>query len=132
MSMNPALPVFDHPGVRHQGTSTMKPSKLLATLATLTLALGLSFNAASQAQETDKLPNYVPVLPQVKARALAVDPQKGYLVKQVKLDDHVFLPVLQAERYGPAKRFTTFSNCLVAHDRSSVLSSIRWHPRHQL
>lgn len=64
----------------------MQTSKLLATLATLTLALGLSFTTASQAQEADKLPNYVPVLPQIKARALAVDQQKGYLVKQVKPD----------------------------------------------
>ena len=59
----------------------MKSFNLLATLA---LALGLSFTAAIPAQGADKLPNYVPVLPEVKARALAVDPQKGYLVKQVK------------------------------------------------
>lgn len=67
----------------------MKTSKLLSALATMTLALGLSFNASSQAQEADKLPNYVPVLPQIKARALAVDPQKGYLVKQVKPNVYV-------------------------------------------
>jgi len=52
-------------------------------LATLVLAMGLSLAAATHAQGADKLPNYVPVLPQVKARALAVDPRKGYLVKQV-------------------------------------------------
>jgi hypothetical protein len=40
----------------------------------------------AQAQEADKLPNYVPVMPQIKAREPAVDPQKGYLVKQVKPD----------------------------------------------
>ena len=67
----------------------MQTSKLLATLATLTLTVGLSFTTASQAQEADKLPNYVPVLPQIKARALAVDPQKGILVKQVKPDVYV-------------------------------------------
>jgi glyoxylase-like metal-dependent hydrolase (beta-lactamase superfamily II) len=67
----------------------MKTSKLLWTLATMTLAIGLSFAAPSQAQEADKLPNYVPVLPQIKARALAVDPQKGYLVKQVKPNVYV-------------------------------------------
>ena len=59
----------------------MKSFNLLVSLA---LALGLSFTAATPAQGADKLPNYVPVLPQVRARALAVDPQKGYLVKQVK------------------------------------------------
>jgi glyoxylase-like metal-dependent hydrolase (beta-lactamase superfamily II) len=64
----------------------MKPSKPIPTLAAMALALGLSFSASTRAQEVDKLPNYVPVLPQIKARALAVDPQKGYLVKQVKPD----------------------------------------------
>jgi len=59
----------------------MKPFNLLATLV---LAMDLSLTAATHAQGADKLPNYVPVLPQVKARALAVDPQKGYLVKQAK------------------------------------------------
>ena len=53
-------------------------------LSTLAVALGLLFTVATPAQAADKLPNYVPVLPQVKARALAVDPQKGYVVKQVK------------------------------------------------
>ena len=67
----------------------MKTSKLLSTLATMTLAFGLSFNASSQAKEADQLPNYVPVLPQIKARALAVDPQKGYVVKQVKPNVYV-------------------------------------------
>ena len=67
----------------------MKTLKRFATVITVTLALGLCFAASSQAQQADKLPNYVPVLPQIKARALAVDPQKGYLVKQVKPDVYV-------------------------------------------
>lgn len=67
----------------------MNTNKLLATFAALSLAIGFSVASAAQAQETDKLPNYVPVLPQIKARALAVDPQKGYLVKQVKPDVYV-------------------------------------------
>jgi len=62
---------------------------LLGLIAALMLALGLSLAAPSQAQEPDKLPSYVPVLPQIEARALAVDPQKGYLVKQVKSDVYV-------------------------------------------
>lgn len=67
----------------------MTATNLLSTLATIGLALGLSLSTAGQAQETDKLPNYVPVLPQIKARALAVDLQKGYLVKLVKPDVYV-------------------------------------------
>jgi glyoxylase-like metal-dependent hydrolase (beta-lactamase superfamily II) len=59
----------------------MKPSHLLATLA---LTLGPSITAAGSSPEADNLPDYVPVLPEVRARALPVDPQKGYLVKQVK------------------------------------------------
>ncbi len=58
-------------------------------LAGLTLALSLlslQGCGGSQAAEPQPvaLPNFVPVLPAVKARALPVDPQKGYLVKQVK------------------------------------------------
>jgi glyoxylase-like metal-dependent hydrolase (beta-lactamase superfamily II) len=48
------------------------------------LASGLAFCADAPAQTNDTLPDYVPLLPQVKAKALAVDPQKGYLVKQLK------------------------------------------------
>ena len=59
---------------------------LLASLALMAAAL---LPWAAGAQEADKLPNYVPVLAQIKARALAVDPQKGYLVKQVKPDVYV-------------------------------------------
>jgi glyoxylase-like metal-dependent hydrolase (beta-lactamase superfamily II) len=59
----------------------MKFSRILAATA---LAVSLPFSGASHAQEADSLPNFVPVLPQVKAKALPVDPQKGYLVKEVK------------------------------------------------
>lgn len=67
----------------------MNTSGLLATFAALSLAWGLSVAPSAQAQEADKLPNYVPVLPHIKARALAVDPQKGYVVQQVKPDVYV-------------------------------------------
>ena len=68
----------------------MKTLKVFSTLATHLLALGVAFTTVAHAQEADRLPNYVPVLPQIKARALAVDPQKGYLVKQVKPDVVVY------------------------------------------
>lgn len=58
--------------------------KSFNVISNVALALGLSFTVAPPAQAADNLPNYVPVLPEVRARALAVDPQKGYLVKQVK------------------------------------------------
>lgn len=67
----------------------MNTSTLLSTFVGFSLALGLSFAPSTQVQEADKLPNYVPVLPHIKARALAVDPQKGYLVQQVKPDVYV-------------------------------------------
>jgi glyoxylase-like metal-dependent hydrolase (beta-lactamase superfamily II) len=44
----------------------------------------LFITAIAQAQSVDQLPNYVPVLPQVKAAALAVDPEKGYRVIEAK------------------------------------------------
>jgi glyoxylase-like metal-dependent hydrolase (beta-lactamase superfamily II) len=40
----------------------------------------------STAAETVALPDYTPRLPQVKARAWPVDPQKGYLVQELKPD----------------------------------------------
>jgi len=52
-------------------------------IAVLVLLLGLCA-AAAQAQTNDNLPDYAPLLPQVKARATVVDPQKGYAVKQLK------------------------------------------------
>lgn len=67
----------------------MNTSKLLSAFAAFSLALGLSFAPSAQANEADRLPNYVPVLPHIKARALAVDPQKGYLVQKVKPDVYV-------------------------------------------
>jgi glyoxylase-like metal-dependent hydrolase (beta-lactamase superfamily II) len=52
--------------------------------ASLILTFAAALPWTSQAQDLDKLPNYVPVLPSVKARALPVDPAKGFLVKEVK------------------------------------------------
>src|SRR5580704_7333669 len=48
------------------------------------LASGLFSSPNVWSQAPDDLPDYVPLLPAVKAKALAADPQKGYLVKELK------------------------------------------------
>ena len=58
-------------------------------LASVALLAAASLPWAAHAQDLDKLPNYVPVLPAVKARALDVDPKKGFLVKEVKPNIYV-------------------------------------------
>jgi glyoxylase-like metal-dependent hydrolase (beta-lactamase superfamily II) len=50
----------------------------------LVLFLGLFSSGNAWGQVADNLPDYVPLLPEVKAKALAVDPQRGYLVKELK------------------------------------------------
>jgi glyoxylase-like metal-dependent hydrolase (beta-lactamase superfamily II) len=54
-------------------------------IAVLVLSLDLC-RAAAQAQTNDNLPDYASLLPQIKAKATVVDPQKGYAVKQLKPD----------------------------------------------
>jgi glyoxylase-like metal-dependent hydrolase (beta-lactamase superfamily II) len=54
-------------------------------IALLVLFLGLC-GAIAQAQTTDNLPDYAPLLSQIKAKATVVDLQKGYAVKQLKPD----------------------------------------------
>jgi glyoxylase-like metal-dependent hydrolase (beta-lactamase superfamily II) len=55
------------------------------TLALLILLFGLSRGTAL-AQTSDTLPDYVPLLPQIKAKAPHVDSKKGYVVQQLKPD----------------------------------------------
>jgi glyoxylase-like metal-dependent hydrolase (beta-lactamase superfamily II) len=57
-------------------------SRSVAGFALLTL-LSLS-SPAARSQETAGLPNFLPVPASVKARILEIDPQKGYLVKELK------------------------------------------------
>jgi len=52
--------------------------------AALIVFLGLFSSGTASSQTADNLPDYVPLLPAVKAKALAVDPKKGYLVKELK------------------------------------------------
>jgi glyoxylase-like metal-dependent hydrolase (beta-lactamase superfamily II) len=58
-------------------------------LAALPLVAALLMPTVTAAQQREQLPDYIPVLASVKVRALAVDPNKGYLVKQVKLGVYV-------------------------------------------
>jgi glyoxylase-like metal-dependent hydrolase (beta-lactamase superfamily II) len=46
--------------------------------------LGLCFATASEAQTTENLPDYVPLLPEVKAKQPVIDPRKGYVVEELK------------------------------------------------
>lgn len=47
-------------------------------------ALAALFVGVARAQTGEPLPNYPPLLPQIRAKALQIDPNKGYLVKQLK------------------------------------------------
>jgi glyoxylase-like metal-dependent hydrolase (beta-lactamase superfamily II) len=51
---------------------------------TLAFAFGIFLGATAAIAESEDLPDYVPLLPQVRASALKVDPRKGYLVKKLK------------------------------------------------
>jgi glyoxylase-like metal-dependent hydrolase (beta-lactamase superfamily II) len=53
-------------------------------IAMLFVTVGLAAGATARAQTTDTLPEYVPLLPQVKARAPVIDPKKGYFVEELK------------------------------------------------
>jgi glyoxylase-like metal-dependent hydrolase (beta-lactamase superfamily II) len=62
-------------------------SRLAAQALTLALLAPLAASA-QQAPQARTLPDFVPVLPAIKAKALDI-PAKGYLVKQVKPDVYV-------------------------------------------
>lgn len=61
---------------------------LQASRLILVLIFVLYFGSAMtvHAQSTDQLPDYVQLLPQVKAKAPVIDPQKGYVVEKLKPD----------------------------------------------
>lgn len=50
----------------------------------LFFTIGLILGPVGHAQTTESLPDYVPLLGAVKAKAPVIDPQKGYLVQQLK------------------------------------------------
>jgi glyoxylase-like metal-dependent hydrolase (beta-lactamase superfamily II) len=51
---------------------------------TLILMLGIKYTGAVLGQTAQQLPDYVPLLPQVKAKAPDIDAHKGYLVEKLK------------------------------------------------
>ena len=53
-------------------------------IAMLIVGMGLTLEATAHAQTPETLPDYVPLLPQVKAKSTVIDPQKGYAVKELK------------------------------------------------
>jgi glyoxylase-like metal-dependent hydrolase (beta-lactamase superfamily II) len=55
-------------------------------IISLILILGAGCAQALYAQDSTPLPDYVPLLPQVKARAPVIDPHKGYVVQKLKPD----------------------------------------------
>jgi glyoxylase-like metal-dependent hydrolase (beta-lactamase superfamily II) len=52
--------------------------------AMLVFGMGLTLGGTARAQTTESLPDYVPLLPQVKAKAPVIDPNKGYFVAELK------------------------------------------------
>jgi glyoxylase-like metal-dependent hydrolase (beta-lactamase superfamily II) len=65
------------------GVLTYSPAMEKGIPALIAL-LGLFSSPNVWSQAPDNFPDYVPLLPAVKAKALAADPQKGYLVKELK------------------------------------------------
>jgi len=65
----------------------MKTHRIFSTGFALAFILSLSLSALADDGAT--LPNYLPIPPVIKARILSVDPQKGYVVKEIK--PHVYM-----------------------------------------
>jgi glyoxylase-like metal-dependent hydrolase (beta-lactamase superfamily II) len=60
----------------------MRTSQFISAILTVA---AVSIVTAAVAQNNE-LPDYAPLLPQARARAWVVDPQKGYLVREIKPD----------------------------------------------
>ena len=59
-------------------------TKLPVRLAAAAAIIGLSFSFTALATDAPGLPDFKPVPPAIKARNLPLDPNKGYLVKELK------------------------------------------------
>jgi glyoxylase-like metal-dependent hydrolase (beta-lactamase superfamily II) len=59
-------------------------TKKLGSIAAIALVLALLGAGGAVAQQAKKLPDFAPLLPEVRAKTNTVDPQKGYLVQELK------------------------------------------------
>jgi glyoxylase-like metal-dependent hydrolase (beta-lactamase superfamily II) len=54
------------------------------SIAAVGLAVALFGGSVAMAQQVERLPDFAPLLPDVRAKTNHIDPQKGYLVQQLK------------------------------------------------
>jgi glyoxylase-like metal-dependent hydrolase (beta-lactamase superfamily II) len=68
--------------------AAVRAQRFAISAATLGLCVSVAAWAADNPATGDNapLPNYVPLLPEVKQKAPAIDPRKGYVVRQLKPD----------------------------------------------
>ena len=59
-------------------------TKRRALIAAIALVLAGLENSGAVAQQQEKLPDFAPLLPDIRAKTNTVDPQKGYLVRELK------------------------------------------------
>jgi len=59
------------------------------TVLAVIFGLCVGFSAKTYAQELETLPDHVPLLPEVKQKALVVDPQKEFRVKELEPDGYM-------------------------------------------
>jgi glyoxylase-like metal-dependent hydrolase (beta-lactamase superfamily II) len=55
-----------------------------ALMMALMVVPGFGWTTSVSAQSSQQMPDYVPLLPDVKAKAPRIDPQKGYVVQELK------------------------------------------------
>jgi glyoxylase-like metal-dependent hydrolase (beta-lactamase superfamily II) len=73
------------PRTLSKGLPPMMPQKRKLMIGMIFI-LGVACAATVSAQNPPPLPDYVPLLPQVKAKAPVIDPHKGFVVQELKPD----------------------------------------------
>jgi glyoxylase-like metal-dependent hydrolase (beta-lactamase superfamily II) len=92
-------------------------TKKLSSIAIIALVLALLGGGRGVAQQAQKLPDFAPLLPEVRAKTNTVDPQKGYLVKELKPD------VFMITDGGYESAFVTTGQGVVLFDAPPSLAS---------
>jgi glyoxylase-like metal-dependent hydrolase (beta-lactamase superfamily II) len=59
-------------------------TKRLSSVVTVAVVIALFGGGGAVAQQAERLPDFAPLLPDVRAKTNTVDPQKGYLVQELK------------------------------------------------